>query len=73
MTTTPQEPAAEPSEGFVLRGGPLDGTVVHEQRPAFVHIERYDGSGDVYRSSGHLDEEHQDLERYDFEEISASR
>jgi hypothetical protein len=69
MTTSPQESSTEPAKGYVLRGGPLDGAVAHEQRPAFLHIEHYNGDGDVYRPSGHPDAGHPDLERYDFEPI----
>ena len=69
MTTSPQDRTAQPSKGYVLRGGPLDGTVVREKRPAFLHIEHYNGDGDVYRPSGHLDTEHPDLERYDFSAV----
>jgi hypothetical protein len=69
MTTSPQDPAAEASEGYVLRDGPMDGVIVRGRRPAFVHIENDDGTGDVYRPSGHPDDEQPDLERYDFEEI----
>lgn len=68
MTTSPQEPTGEPAKGYVLRGGPLDGAVARQQRPAFVHIEHYNGDGDEYRPSGHPDAELPDLERYDYEE-----
>ena len=66
MTTSPQEPTAQPAKGYVLRGGPLDAVVVQERRPAFLRIEHYNGDGDAYRPSGHLDTEHPGLERYDY-------
>jgi len=58
----------DPQTGYVLRGGPLNGAVVHDHRPAFVHIEHFNGIGDVYTPTGRRDSEHADLERYDFEE-----
>jgi hypothetical protein len=73
MTTSPQEPTAKPREGYVLRGGPLNGAVVRGRRPAFVHIEHYNGDGDTYAPSGHADAEQPDLERYDFEEMVSER
>jgi hypothetical protein len=73
MTTSPQEPIREPSKGYVLRGGPLSGAVARERRPAFVHIEHYNGDGDTYAPSGHADTEYPDLERYDFEEMASER
>jgi hypothetical protein len=73
MTTSPQEPTSAPAKGYVLRGGPLDGAVAHGNRPAFVHIEHYNGDGDVYRPSGHPDDGHPNLERYDFEELETER
>ena len=73
MTTSPQEHAVPPAKGYILRGGPFDGAVAHEQRPAFVHIEHYNGDGDTYTPSGHPDAEHPDLERYDFEAMATDR
>ncbi|MBR7833417.1 hypothetical protein KDL01_09080 [Actinospica durhamensis] len=74
MTTSPQEPpTAESAKGYVLRGGPLDGAAARERRPAFVHLEHYNGDGDVYRPSGHPDGERPELERYDFEEMGTDQ
>lgn len=71
MTTSPQEPLEPPAQGYVLRGGPLDGTVVSALRPALVHIEHYDGGAEVYRPSGVAAGEQAGLtlERYDFEAV----
>jgi hypothetical protein len=68
MTTSAHQPIAHSESGYVLRGGPLNGAVVRDQCPAFVHIEHHNGIGDVYTPSGMRDIEHTDLERYDFEE-----
>jgi hypothetical protein len=73
MTTSPQEPTAPHPEGYILRGGPLDGAVAHARRPAFLHLEHYNGDGDTYSPSGHPDSEYPELERYDFGPMASER
>lgn len=58
--------------GYVLRGGPFDGTAVYGRLPNFVRAQyEDDGTADVYKPTGEPDGSNSSLQRYQLEPIGS--